>query len=322
LTKNLCCWLVWSRNLDKNVFISKTAYIRQGFPVKKKWMLTAVFILALLSSAVAATQLVSLGRANPYRYEQEPREVSAPHNVEPPTISSVSPKNNTVFASNNVSFTLNISFVSLPKLSFYYLGLAEVYYKSSWLKGTWQSNATYVDIESFYSNVTTITVNVTDVPEGDHYLEVFAVLRGQRETRGGHAYGHIKYYGSYRVIGYSVVSFTIDSISILSPQNKTYNAADVPLLFKAHESFAQIKYSLDGQDNVTVAGNTTLSDLPAGAHNITIYATDRAGNTGASETIYFCVEKPFPTTLFIAPIASVAIIGSGLLVYFSKRRRG
>jgi hypothetical protein len=289
--------------------------------VEKKTLLTAALISTLLLSAVAGIQLVSLGRANPTRYEQELREVSAPSNVKPPTISIISPKNNTVFASNNVSFTLSISFVSRP-MSFYYLGLTEVYYRSSWLKGTWQSNATYVDIESFYSNVTTITVNVTDVPEGDHYLEVFAVLRGQRETRGGHAYGHIKYYGSYRVIGYSVVSFTIDSISILSPQNKTYNAADVPLLFKAHESFAQIKYSLDGQDNVTVAGNTTLSDLPAGAHNITIYATDRAGNTGASETIYFCVEKPFPTTLFIAPIASVAIIGSGLLVYFSKRRRG
>jgi hypothetical protein len=289
--------------------------------VEKKTLLTAALISTLLLSAVAGIQLVSLGRANPTRYEQELREVSAPSNVKPPTIFIISPKNNTVFASNNVSFTLSISFVSRP-MSFYYLGLTEVYYRSSWLKGTWQSNATYVDIESFYSNVTTITVNVTDVPEGDHYLEVFAVLRGQRETRGGHAFGHVKYYGSYRVIGYSVVSFTIDSISILSPQNKTYNAADVPLLFKAHESFAQIKYSLDGQDNVTVAGNTTLSDLPAGAHNITIYATDRAGNTGASETIYFCVEKPFPTTLFIAPIASVAIIGSGLLVYFSKRRRG
>jgi hypothetical protein len=290
--------------------------------VKKKTQLTVAFITVLLLSAAAATQLVTLGRANPYRYEQELREVSAPDNVEPPTISVVSPKNNTVFASNNVSFTLNISFVSppLPELFYYYLGLAEVYYKASWLKGTWQSNATYVNVESFYSEVSTIIVNVTDVPEGDHYLEVFAVLMGSRETRRS-SDGPTIHYGSYRLIGSSVVSFTIDSVSILSPQNKTYNIAEVPLLFKVHESFTQIKYSLDGQDNVTAAGNITLNGLSDGDHNVTVYATDEAGNVGASETIYFSVEVPFPTTMVIAPIASVAIIGSALLVYFKKRKK-
>jgi LPXTG-motif cell wall-anchored protein len=50
---------------------------------------------------------------------------------------------------------------------------------------------------------------------------------------------------------------------------------------------------------------------------------DLAGNTGNSETIYFSVEapEPFRTTMVIAPIASVAIIGSGLLVYFRKRKK-
>jgi hypothetical protein len=43
---------------------------------------------------------------------------------------------------------------------------------------------------------------------------------------------------------------------------------------------------------------------------------------GTSETNSFTVAKepePFPTTLIIASIASVAVIGVGLLFYFRKR---
>lgn len=32
--------------------------------------------------------------------------------------------------------------------------------------------------------------------------------------------------------------------------------------------------------------------------------------------------EPFPTTLAVASIVSVAVMGVGLLVYFKKRRRG
>jgi hypothetical protein len=58
-------------------------------------------------------------------------------------------------------------------------------------------------------------------------------------------------------------------------------------------------------------------------HNITIYAKDALGNTGASETISFTVEVPelFPTTLVAtASAASLGIVGLGLLVYFKKHK--
>jgi len=67
--------------------------------------------------------------------------------------------------------------------------------------------------------------------------------------------------------------------------------------------------------------------LPHGDHNVTVYATNEAGKTGASETITFTIAKPelqsepFPTPMFIAPIASVAVVGVGLMVYLKKRRR-
>jgi LPXTG-motif cell wall-anchored protein len=53
---------------------------------------------------------------------------------------------------------------------------------------------------------------------------------------------------------------------------------------------------------------------------VTVYAKDSFENTGASETIWFSVADPFPTTLVaVVSGASVAIIGIGLLVYFKKR---
>jgi hypothetical protein len=82
---------------------------------------------------------------------------------------------------------------------------------------------------------------------------------------------------------------------------------------------------LDGQENVTVAGNTTLANLPYGEHNVTVYATDNVGNI-ASETITFTIAEPepepFPTTLVATgAVATIAVVGVGLLVYFKKRKR-
>jgi hypothetical protein len=123
---------------------------------------------------------------------------------------------------------------------------------------------------------------------------------------------------------YSTVQFNVDlppSISILSPETKVYNVSDVPLDFTVEETFSKIEYSLDGQSNVTINGNTTLTWLPNGYHNVTVYATDESGNTGVSKIIYFNVEAPFPTALVVAAsVATVAVVGAGLMVYFKKRK--
>jgi len=126
------------------------------------------------------------------------------------------------------------------------------------------------------------------------------------------------------------IPFTVDpgafpppSVSIASPENKTYVLFDVPLNFTLNESSSQIIYSLDGQDNVTVAGNTTLTGLSDGEHNMTVYATNVAGNIGSSETITFIVAKEsesFPTAIAAVIIASVVFVGAGLAVHFKKRK--
>jgi hypothetical protein len=85
-------------------------------------------------------------------------------------------------------------------------------------------------------------------------------------------------------------------------------------------------YSLDGKANVTVAGNTTLNELPNGSHNITVYATDLEGNTAASKTIYFTVDAPQPTSItLIATASGASIIGAAAALlyykYYKKRRQ-
>jgi parallel beta-helix repeat protein len=116
---------------------------------------------------------------------------------------------------------------------------------------------------------------------------------------------------------------TPPKIALLSPINQVFNESSIPLLFAVDKQVNWMGYSLDGQDNVTISGNTTITDLPNGLHNVTVYAKDEFENMGASETISFSVDvpEPFPTALvIIVSGASVAVVSVGLLVYFKKRK--
>jgi parallel beta-helix repeat protein len=111
-------------------------------------------------------------------------------------------------------------------------------------------------------------------------------------------------------------------ILVVCPKNKPYPTSSVPLNFTVDRPTSWIGYSLDGSDNVTVTGNTTLSGLSSGVHSLTVYAEDMYGNVGASETIYFRITEPFPTTLVVAASgASIAVVGAGVLFYLRKYRR-
>lgn len=109
-------------------------------------------------------------------------------------------------------------------------------------------------------------------------------------------------------------------VTLLLPQNGNFGTSNVPLDFVVDNQTSQFEYSLDGGENVPVAGNTTLTGVANGYHNVTVYAVDEFGNTIASETVYFSVDVPFPTTLVVASAITVVVIGIGLLVYFKKRK--
>ena len=132
----------------------------------------------------------------------------------------------------------------------------------------------------------------------------------------------------YTPIGYGtpdpiyVLEHVPPTISVISPANLTSGNSTIPLIFRLDKRVSSECYSLDGQQNVTITGNTTLTGLSNGLHNITVYANDTYGNTGASQTAFFNVVKPesFPTVTAIAIISVAAIvsISVGLLVYYRK----
>jgi hypothetical protein len=128
-------------------------------------------------------------------------------------------------------------------------------------------------------------------------------------------------------VGSSSINFTVDTISpnisILSAENKTYTTK-VPLTITVDESVSWMAYSLDGQANVTFTGNTTLTGLSEGQHNLTIYAKDNAENTGISETVHFSVTQkaePFPITWIATIIVTIAAVGTTFLVYLVKIKK-
>lgn len=115
----------------------------------------------------------------------------------------------------------------------------------------------------------------------------------------------------------------IPRITVTSPINQTYERSSLSLNFTVNKNVDWIVYSLDGKENITITGNMILTDLPNGLHNITIYAKDTFGNTGASETIAFTISaQPFPTTPIIAAsTVSVVVACIGIGLYWQKRKQ-
>jgi parallel beta-helix repeat protein len=155
---------------------------------------------------------------------------------------------------------------------------------------------------------------ITGLSEGTHSITVYA-----NDTGGN--------------MGYSdPVHFSVDTVApvveILAPENTTYSASSVQLTVRVNEPTAWVGYRLDAQANQTLqATSITISNLPDGMHSIKAYANDTAGNTGASETVYFTIDieqpepqpEPFP---WIAVAVVVAVIaGLAVLIYFVKFRK-
>ncbi|MGD6852807.1 MAG: Kelch repeat-containing protein [Candidatus Bathyarchaeia archaeon] len=125
----------------------------------------------------------------------------------------------------------------------------------------------------------------------------------------------------YFPLGYGSIP---PKISILYPTNCTITNTSFLLQFVSNKQIQLSSYSLDGQLNVSIAGNTTLTGLSSGTHNITVYVNDNFGNVGKSETVTFGIAKPvepLPTIVVIAVVLAVVIVvGVGLL--YSRHLRG
>jgi len=124
----------------------------------------------------------------------------------------------------------------------------------------------------------TISGNVTlsGLSETTHTVRIYA-----NDTVGN--------MGSSKIV-YFIVDITFPTIEILLPENKTYTSSSILLNFTTSEATSWIGYSLDGQANVTIAGNLTLRELPSGSHSLIVYANDTAENTSSSNKVYFTIQ--------------------------------
>lgn len=290
--------------------------------MEKKPLVTAA-LSGLIFLAVTQLCFVKFTNANPYDPYMEHVRVPA---LAYPSITILSPaENNTVHNSNN----LTISLKATADNQFF-----TVSYKTSWQPNNItvlpdENNIFLIRGESFeYSG----NLSLTGIPEGNQTVIITVDGRGDYHERlvGPGEYPWelnvtlVCYY--FDSVSYYTVGFTVDTVppqvSVLELDNKTFVEPEVPLSFTVNEAVSKIAYALDGKENVTVAGNTTLTGLAYGAHNLTVYAVDAAGNIGASETVTFTVSEPFPVTaVAVASTAVAAVICVGLVVYLTKTRR-
>jgi hypothetical protein len=188
-------------------------------------------------------------------------------------------------------------------------------------RSDWQDNESFVYVNSGFENSVESQIlspghqffqnslNLTGIPDGNHSITITAVA-------GGFYPANNRDYPSFfrfMINGSSSVYFTTNAlppdISVLTIENKTYATTDLALNFTINEETSQVTYSLDGEKNITIAGNNTLTGLSNGDHNLSVYAIDEAGNVGVPKIINFIVEVPEPyPTLLVATTSGVSAI--------------
>ena len=287
-------------------------------PRKKKCATTSLFGV-LVISLLAILLLVNSAKANPLRLSHNLGTEPPDSYTKPPIVSVFAPENNTVYATSTLSLSFNVSVGESSTADSKYI--SGVYYKTDWQT----SNSSIYEVNQIQSSE---TLRLEDIPDGNHSLIVYAKEKGTYYSYTDYSAGNVwyEYCSLFEIEGSSSVFFTVDttapSVSVLSIQDATFYSPNVDLSFIVNEQTSRIAYSLDGNDNVTVAGNATLSGLSVGVHNDTVYAWDEAENVGASETVTFTVAEPEPAAIIAtASGASVTIILGCLLVYFKQRKR-
>jgi len=276
-----------------------------------------ILITALLVSAAAGTYLVRLGKANPYRLITIPPPVG----MEPPIIELNSPQENVNTDSNKM--LLNYQAKTGNSTSSYERTRFAVNYEADWLNTVDPRKTIVQDTDNDGS--IEISLLLTNIPDGNRSITVYAWEEGRITIP---ANGYVGLIEDFYVISNKTATFYVDTVlptvTVLELGNMTVAEHAVPLNFTVDEPAAKIAYVLDGQDNVTVAGNSTLTGLPVGEHNVIVYAWDAAGNIGASETVTFTVAEPegFPTVPVAAvSAASVAALAAAGLIFTRRKRR-
>ena len=87
-------------------------------------------------------------------------------------------------------------------------------------------------------------------------------------------------------------------MEIVKPTERTYLSNSVPLNVTANEPIDNWSYSLDGGPNQTFEPNTMIDSLDPGQYELTVYATDEAGNN-VRENRTFAIGEPASILVFV-----------------------
>lgn len=223
-------------------------------------------------------------------------------------------------------------------------------------------------INQMYDSPTNTWVNCAEMINGRFGLAAVVLndklyaIGGTTDWVQGQGYVPSATNALYTPIGYGITTDrTAPEIVVLSPENKTYDAGYVSLIFVINKPVVWLGYSLDGKMNSEIFGNTTLIynttlfdkttlsynttviyglyneifgnntliyGVYNGLHNITVVAIDPDGNIGASKTIIFSIgeetkpeSEPFPT-IWVAAAAAVSVaVISVGLLFYFKKRK-
>ena len=168
---------------------------------------------------------------DPYTTIYYPTEIPSPNETKSPTITIITPTNNTLYGSNNLTLSFNLAMES-PS-SFYPITLQALTYKPSW-----KSDNFTIDTElhsPFINKTLPLTIDLTNIPEGNHTVTVTASTLYEYET-GRENFSRLNtptsiirfqylyiYSNYYTTTGTSTVNFTINTIPTTTPRPSSNN---------------------------------------------------------------------------------------------------
>jgi hypothetical protein len=191
---------------------------------------------------------------------------------------------------------------TIPLIQFVDNTTAAGNYSQNDMEANVTANDTYLDTITVYlynstglfnstsSSSSPYKVNFANLPDEKYYLNASASdLAGNVNST------------ETRIIQLDV---TAPTISILYPENKTYNSStNVKLNYSVDDKFLhECWYNINGGSNtsLTNCANMTLPAFSMGFKNITVYANDTSGNLTAA-TRYFTIDLSVPNVTLNVP---------------------
>ncbi len=301
----------------------------------EKALLVATSIYALLISMIVGMQVVNVAKANFMPFPPAP-------STDPPIVSFQLSEKQIPIYSDQLNFTLlkpdswRTDWVAGEILSIIYskdqqlfsidvgsrkIDTGGLVYTIDNLEKTSQHS---INLAGLTNGQHTIELNITSVtyynPKEDYWNihKYHMIVLEEILVTTTTANGNISYVID-SVAEQTYPGKTPPVISILSLNNNFFGLI-TPLNFTIDETTSWMSYSLDGQANVTIAGNSTLTGLADGSHNLVVYANDTIGNMGKSDTVTFTINtQPSPSpspTPTLSPSPSIPEFPSWIVLIF------